>query len=770
MSGKEELLKTIGEELKKTEPNWLLIEQLSRKEVDSDEKRVRFSIDASHIQRLGIQLVAKQETAVAELIKNAYDADASKVFVEFKKQGAGNGQLIIKDNGTGMSSDVIRRSWMRISTTEKQDHPVSPRYGRLRAGKKGIGRFAVQRLGQSLILETAVKGESKGTRVFFEWDNQFEAGQKIDDIFNQIEHYEKPLGDEGTALHIGDLRDVWTESALKRIWKTIVSLQSPFTILNKSNNTPSEYLDPGFEVTIDGETTKAHKTSLDLESTFLNHACAEITGQVDTKGNATVKVVSKKLGLNEEIPLEVTCSLTGPFQLSSLYFIYKPELLSGINVKLATDMGREYGGIRIYRDGFRVAPYGERSDDWLGLDWDSARRANTLAPAANHNLYGLVSLNHENNPDFEETSSREGLIENEAFEQLKEVTKKMLVSAINRIASARGRKQTASQKDFESTVRPRKPSEVISEILSSKVDSNQENRTNTTHRTEESVHSERSPTSDNPDSKLIALQNSLEEIKLYEKSVDEREAFSLQYEEMLRILAALGLSVSVFSHEIKGVRSSVSGYITLLNTQINATGNDKLRHYLDNLKNATDRMFDLGGYIGNLVSSIESRKLQTISLKGAIERFKNQFKEYLDRQKIQFEYQIDPVSLRTTEMHASEIDSVLLNFLTNSIKSMKIAKVDPRRIKVTVNSEEDLIVLSFQDNGIGIKNTDKDRVFDAFYTTTNSNLDDLSGAGTGLGLKIVRDIASCYGGSVSVEEPSDGYNCNIEFRILSDRS
>ncbi|WP_370171234.1 ATP-binding protein [Sphingobium abikonense] len=129
----EQIKTAIEEELKKASPDWHRIEQWSRARVESDPDNVRFTVDAGHIQRLGAELVGKQDTALSELIKNAYDADATKVVLTFTDYQQPGGTLVIEDDGSGMQDDVIRSSWMRISTASKVDQPLSPIYRRVRA-------------------------------------------------------------------------------------------------------------------------------------------------------------------------------------------------------------------------------------------------------------------------------------------------------------------------------------------------------------------------------------------------------------------------------------------------------------------------------------------------------------------------------------------------------------------------------------------------------------------------------------------------------------
>lgn len=743
----DKLRKFIQIELDKEEPDWVAVEAASRALVSTDEGRVRFTIDAGHVQRLGMELVSKPETALSELIKNSYDADASSVELTFENAEQPHGTLTIVDDGQGMTEQDIRNTWMKISTNAKATEPKSLRYGRQRAGRKGIGRFSVQRLGTRLVLESYPAGLPQALRVKFDWDADFTAGRDIMDVFSTIERFDNDEGKSGVVLRIEDLRDSWPSKTIDRVWRSVMLLQAPqgVTAVARSAQEGNEpQPDPGFQVVINGLSQGTMKDQVSMENRFLSQALARIEGGIRENGTAWARIEAPKLGLSEETEIEGSFLLTGPVSFSTYYFIYGRDTLSGMKMTEAAEMGRAYGGIRVYRNGFRVLPYGEPSNDWLKLDIDVSRRE-FLFPANNRNFFGHVTLNHQDNPLFEETSSREGLLENEAFDELQSFARNVVIWAGNRVAEARHKKSYADQKGYK-PVEP--PSTAISNLAKK---------------------FEKENVSAPVIQALTALQKQALEYEQDRKQEHER---SLEYEQMLRLLASLGISISVFGHEIKGTRELISANLKLLRRRTesleDSPAKEKLAAATLELADATGRLFDVGGYISGLISSTESRQLEELSVAGSVKRFAAQFSQYMASQNVDFEVGIKQLDLRTAPMHRSELDAVLLNFLTNSVKSMKKAKVATRKVKLEATRRDRFVVIGFEDNGTGVPLEIQDRIFNAFFTTTTTNDEDgVAGPGTGLGLKIVSDIAGSYGGAVRLAEPSEGYSCRFEFTILA---
>lgn len=739
----EQLRQIITDELKSPSVDDFRVAQLVSQLLDLDESRVRFTVDATHVQRLGRELVAKQETALAELVKNAYDADAAIVLINITPPSKSNpGRIVIQDDGLGMEKEDVRRGWMRLSTDAKVDHNRSTLYQRLRAGRKGIGRFAVERLGRCLDLETRRRGETKGYRIRFEWDRDFTRGQELGLIAHAIDEFDKLSEDHGTTLTIADLRDNWDESAIRAAWKMVFQLQAPIDSPVPVASTDSP-VDPGFQVFIDSQNAQGARVSLSLEEEFAALATAEISGELLADGTVTYTVDSAKLNFHDEqIMHRADLVGLGPVRLSVQYMIFDSKAMPGVKLKQAIALAKELGGVKLYRNGFRVAPYGEEGDDWLSLARDTARRA-ILIPANNQNFAGRVHVSSQNNPGLEETASREGLVEGPTYQKLVLFVRDCLWWGAKRVGSARERKTEAGQKDFS----PRRPQSLHSHVaaLASKLRDAKD-----------------------PSDVDTAIDEILRVTSEYEQQTDVEREESLKYEAMLRVLASLGLSIAVFSHEVSGSTALLTAAINNLIEKVTALQEPVRTELLDGIdatSRSSQRIADLGGYLGSLTTQSESRRLRTLVITTLVDTFRTQFSDYASDIGIELEIAPIAASLRTCPMHRSEFDSVLFNFLSNSIKAIKRAQRPAPKIRLSAEQDKRFVVVRFQDTGDGIRPEHRDRIFDAFFTTSGDEGSEGEGSGTGLGLRIVSDIATSYGGNVGLAKPDDGFVTAFELRI-----
>lgn len=743
----------IREELQnilKNEPNnYSKILELSNQLSKFDENNVRFSVDAGIINRLGMELVARHETAVSELVKNAYDADATKVKILFKDTSTIGGILEIHDNGSGMTREQLINGFMRLSSSEKMHFPLSPKYNRKRAGKKGIGRFSAQRLGRKLTIITQTIDVQQALKITINWD-EFLGDSDLLSVTNQISFIDK-VQDEGTILIIEQLRDSWSKAQIERVYRYASEILQPFP-LSKTKKETKIYNDPGFKLNCIKIDNGKRETIADEQTMFFEHALAEIGGRVDNEGNMFVTIKSKKLAYNEKIfllnkgePLEILRNVS----LKAYYFIYGESDISKQVETLIREKAKDEGGIRLYRNGFRVLPYGESDDDWLGLDASMTRR--TILPShRNVNFFGFIEVNNDYGEQFEETSSREGLLNNNAFKELMEFGYKVIIDAVLKIADVRGVKQRTNQKVWK-----KEPEEIISEAISE---------------LKEIIDN---PTQDNSeeqqDSQLITKNKLLEiaqELEIAQKEQKERKQEFIKEMNLLRILAALGLTIGEFIHEIKQYQGALQHDIKNIET---STTLDNVLHVNQRVKANLEGLSTYVSYFDEAFSENVQREIKPIELRTVVYALQSTLEADIAKRKIEFiEPKFNGYNLYTIAMHKSEWASILFNFYTNSRKAINRAKVDGK-IFIECGKIYNTIYLEFSDNGDGIQLENREKIFNAFYTTSTpvgkvvKTHEEMTG--TGLGLKIVRDIITSYGGKIFVKEATKGYSTTIRIEL-----
>ena len=285
-----DIRKSLQEELGKEKIDYDKVISLSNQLSTFDTENVRFSVDAGIVNRLGVELVGKRETAVAELIKNGYDADATQVDVIFKNTGSAGGSIIIIDNGEGMSLEQLQNGFMRLSSTVKIHNPYSNRYKRLRAGQKGIGRFAAQMLGKKLIITTQKRDAPFALKVEINWDD-FSSDKDLNAIGNKIVEVSKKET-AGTTLEINDLRNPWSNTIINKVYNNISTLIQPFPVSNKIKNSND---DPGFKVNFyENEIKEGNKIKTDLSNVY-KYAIAEINTYVDDNSQGTGALIANIL-------------------------------------------------------------------------------------------------------------------------------------------------------------------------------------------------------------------------------------------------------------------------------------------------------------------------------------------------------------------------------------------------------------------------------------------------------------------------------------------
>jgi hypothetical protein len=265
--------------------------------------KVKFSVDSSLLFQLGEQLVAKPSVALSELVKNAYDADATKVTVTFKGIGKLGGTIQVEDDGHGMTFEEMQETWMRIATGRKRTTPMSRIYCRPLTGAKGVGRFAARRLGNKLTLQSIAErddGIKEKVIATFDWKKSFLPGQDLVKV--PVSYTRQAVGPEsatGVSLLIEGARDAWTEEEVGSLRRDLFSLQSPFpdlVVKPKQTKKGGCLPDPGFDGLVIEDAGELEKLSGGLGEAFLEAAWARLNGSVNDEGKAYYDVTVLRTG------------------------------------------------------------------------------------------------------------------------------------------------------------------------------------------------------------------------------------------------------------------------------------------------------------------------------------------------------------------------------------------------------------------------------------------------------------------------------------------
>lgn len=727
------------------------------------EGELTFDVDCGLLFQLGEGAVNKRSVALAELIKNSYDADARHVVVEFKDVATVDGGITVRDDGTGISFLHVRESWMRIATTEKEQIPISPVYGRHLAGAKGIGRFATRRLARQLELTSVAyvnterrTGPKEETKVFFDWE-KFTPGKDVQTVPVTYEHrYVNSETPTGVTLRLKKVRDAWSEEDLRDLYRDLIRLITPLP--RGMNGSDKARRDPGFNVEF--QAREFPKQSGSLAREFLRTATATLEGKLMKTGQAKYVLRFRKGRRKSKTvyrfsPADRHFSRAAPASFKIYYFVYKSDQFAGlsINVREAQSVGQEEGGVHIFVDRFRVPPYGDPGDDWLGLDEARAKRVMlpltkelrslskgafrpVLLVPSNNQLFGQIFLSRSTNPELRQTLNRERLQENEAFQDLRDFVRVGLswltVMYARHTEEERAREREARRAE---TFSPRALLDRAREQIAAL------------------------PSDVSPEHRQEALQA----IELASRTIEEEEEEKIGELQMLRVLASTGTMIVVFDHQLLGIlqglresHENLGAFVPKLPKQ------DQIRfeRILEDLCGWIEDAEHQAKLLGLLLGSEARKRKHRIAVRPVVEAFRKAFAKYSRDLGIEIRNDVPP-TIRTPPMFECELSAILVNLFTNALKAVKLRR--PRKIKVGAGRRDGSIEFHVMDTGTG---ANPKRWVDFFKPfVSESTPDPVLGAGTGLGLKIVKDFVNVYGGEARFTKPKRPWRTRIEVRL-----
>ncbi|MBO5677689.1 MAG: ATP-binding protein [Bacteroidaceae bacterium] len=388
---------------------------------------VKFRISSFLKDLIGRELITDEFVAVFELVKNSFDANANKVKIVFENQyNPQAARIIIMDDGYGMSADDLHNKWLFVAHSEKRDGTEGNDYRekiahrRIFAGAKGVGRFSCDRLGKYLNIIT-IKDEinSKIEQLSVNWTS-FEEDSNKEFMDISVSHQtlfgtNYPNFEHGTILEISGLRDVWDRGRIQKLKISLEKLINPmqdndvddFTIEIEAADEllrDREESDPRKRV--NGIVKNVVFETLGLKTTLIKVSLIENGGVIQTSliDRGTEIYTLKERNVYDKLS-DINISLFVLNRAGKINF----KKIMGVN-------SVEYGSVFIYKNGFRIYPFGEEGDDTLHID--RRKQQGFYRYLGTRDLIGRIEINGERS-DLKETTSRDGgLIKNESFEQL----------------------------------------------------------------------------------------------------------------------------------------------------------------------------------------------------------------------------------------------------------------------------------------------------------------------------------------------------------------
>lgn len=657
----------------------------------------KMRVRARLINLIGEELISDEPVALVELVKNAYDADAHKVEVRFEGEPGAPARIVVVDDGIGMNLEIVLNAWLEPGTVLKKKDDRSPG-GRLYQGAKGIGRFASARLGQTLFLQTRRTGSDEVVRVLLNWGH-FTDESYLDDIEVDYEVVVDPTSAVGTKLTIETLRqDAWTADTFERLHARLSRLISPFDDVDD------------FEIQLDlpGRPELSGKVQppellLKPKYQFAGHVGSDgqFSGTISVDGVS--QAISRSLGRGTESP---PC---GAFDVELRAWDRDREGLEPIATRenMAISQIRKtldaYCGVTIYRDGFRVHPYGERGNDWLNLDLRS--RQNPVRNLANNQLIGAIRISREGNPELKDRSTREGMVRNPAHDALEDWFRRALTVLEEERYKVRPRQEQPTRtadlfEAFDLTGAVKQASSALGVA--------------------------------HPVTKLL-----IETEKQVSGGVERvQEVFS-----RLLMSAGVGHMVDIVIHEIGAPLGKVNRQLVILERRLHRMLNEQ------QLVGVNEDLVSIRSWLEQIHGLRERLDPQTPARRGRATGFDvadeievtfELYEALLAKQGIKIDF-IRPQSPVKVRMAKAALSQILANLVDNAIYwvTQKHGSAKGGNVQAALTAADNGFSVTVCDNGPGVAAEDRERIFEPYFSTRPN--------GIGLGLYIARLVIEPYG-------------------------
>ena len=716
---------------------------------------------------LGDQLIKHERIALVELIKNAYDADAERIEVRFENFNPDmshnpGSRIVVRDNGTGMTPETVRTQWMNPAAPKKyldkqQGRGKTPGKKRVIQGEKGIGRFAVLKLGRVITVTTRPPNAHLETVLVYDFsrfDDDFvsEGGQQKEIFLDQIEigySQSKPTklpgAEHGTVIEIQDLKGVWNEKLIEKLCRDVSNLTDPVSRIMRRE------LSDRFEIAIfcNGDSRLVETANAErLKWLIEDKPVLNIHGSFDSRKNAFLfetesgkdeislldpKIMGlwvwrERFGRGRAAGTVEQKYGCGNFTFQFYIFDFSRGIDGRYALVLDDKNLLKAHRIYLYRDNMRVYPYGDPEDDWLKID--VTRGIGRVGDFfSNDQIIGWIDITQKDNPKLRDKTNREGLIETGGAAEDIIFLVQTFLSYIKQYPYKRYQEKQR-QRNIALSLRD----EVVARHLAD-LKEDFEKSGDRLHR---------------------------DQVAKIEAEYQREKDHLSRRVEITEDLAGVGLSVEMASHDIMLLMGRARDIGKRLARSARTVDNEEIKEQADMLVGVLQQIMDGMGDVQSLFNSSRRRR-KMLRVEPVLDKIHQIYKTLLEQRDIYYQ----KVKLGGSPLAAKTTDGVVMQVLINLFDNASywLETIDPakREIRVTLDGEHGELI--FSDSGPGIDPEDMPYIFEPFYSGKGEE-------GRGLGLYIARQLLERHRYRIAVAEDHQrilrGANFVVSFRKEDD--
>lgn len=680
---------------------------------------LKWRFDVSTFRLIGRDLITDRITALFELVKNCYDANAQSVNVTFQNVAAGEEDAVItiEDDGYGMSFDDIRDKWMVIGTSSKRKEPYTPEpFARKCVGEKGIGRFAVDKLGDKVTIITKKAGVKEWLNVVIDWAAYYniQNGEGLT-LFTDIENRYSFTSCEdasvsGTRLVITGVRELWTKIDIERFITEVSKIVSPYANLSYPFQVRVQAPSYDIDVVATRNQNDVDIATVSFSLDYDNESNTQDAVHFDDKNNNLVV---------NPVPLKSF----GGINMKVFYFDelarrrYRKEFPNN-----------EIDGIKIYRDGIITTPFAESKTkddekrDVLGIDkrvWE-----NIFDRVSSREIIGIVEITKKDNPKIIDATNRQDFVDNEEYRELK----RFIITQLDAIENYKKYARTQKKKKAQDTL------DATGEIL------------------QEFITSVETITKEKPELKKSfepVIQQAKKTDKAVKSVIKERkeaeEEFSRKENIYMSIMSLQEYAIHI-THAVRTTLNKIRDRVEYFKNFFPNPEEDDL--FMEYAHEMYDEFMILNRVIDYMLSYSQSNlQPEDINLSLTLNEVLAGYSDLLRSSGITLDTSL-PKELELKNTNRQFFRDILQNLMDNSIKAVKDSEI--KIIKCTAYAEDDDLVIMVSDTGYGIPKEKKEWVFGLYNTTTEDQ------GGAGIGLYVVKTRVESLKGTVTVEDSEFG--------------